>query len=243
MGAAIRARLEKAGDKVTGVDLKDAEVIADLSTKEGCVKAIAGVKQHCGNRLDRFVASAGVGPDARNPWLIASVNYFGVINMLDGLFEMLQRGSNPAAVVISSGASQMAPMDESPFVLALLNGNEAEAERIITKSGDPVFAYMGSKNAVVRAVRHRAMTWGTAGVRLNAIAPGRTRTPMLQRLMDNPVTSNNDPRPKSLLGRIGEPEEIASVVTFLLSQEASYVHGSVYFVDGGQDAQIRPDRF
>lgn len=243
LGAATRARLEKAGDKVIGVDLKDAEVIADLSTREGRSAAIAGVKQHCGNRLDGFVASAGLGPDTGNPWLIAAVNYFGAIHMLDGLFEILQQGSTPSAVVISSDAASMAPMEEDPFVLALLNDNEAEAERIITESGDPLIAYLGSKNAVARAVRRRVTTWGSAGVRLNAVAPGPVNTPMLQRVMENPAFAEHSKTIPKPLGRIGEPEEIASVVTFLLSQDASYIHGAVYFADGGRDGQLRPDRF
>ncbi|MFC2018130.1 SDR family oxidoreductase [Chloroflexota bacterium] len=243
IGAAIRVRLEKAGEKVIGVDLKDAEVIADLSGKEGCAAAIAGVKQHCGNQLDRFVASAGLGPDTKNPWLIASINYFGAIRMLDGLFEILQRGSNPSAVIISSDAAQMAPMEDDLFVSAALNDNEAEAKRIITESGDPINAYMRSKNAVARAVRHRAVTWGSAGVRLNAVAPGPVKTPMLQRVMDNPAFADHSQSMPKPLGRIGEPEEIASVVTFLLSQEASYVHGAIYYIDGGRDARIRPDCF
>lgn len=243
MGAAIRARLEKAGDRVIGIDLKDAEIIADLSTSEGCTAAVAGVKQHCGDRLDHFVAAAGVAPDVKDPWLIASVNYFGVVNMLDGLFELLQRGSNPAAVVISSNSAQMMPMEDYPYVLALLNHNEAEAKQIITELGNPGIAYAGSKNAVARAVRHRAASWGNAGVRLNAIAPGLTKTPMLQRVLDDPATGDSIRSMPKPLGRYGEPEEIAAVVVFLLSPEASYVHGAVYYVDGGQDAQIRPDRF
>ena len=107
IGAAIRARLEKAEDRVIGIDLRDAEIVADLSTREGREAAIAGVKQRCGDRLDGFVAAAGLGPDAKNPLLIAAVNYFGVVDLLDGLFELLQRGSNPAAVIISSNAAQM----------------------------------------------------------------------------------------------------------------------------------------
>lgn len=243
MGAAVRARLEEAGDKVIGIDLKGAEIIADLSTSEGCAAAVAGVKQHCGDCLDRFVSAAGISSDVKNPWLIASVNYFGVVNLLDGLFELLQRGSSPAAVVISSNSAQMAPMDENPYVLALLDQNEAEAKRIITEIGHPGMAYAGSKNAVARAVRCRAATWGNAGVRLNAIAPGLTKTPMLQRVLDEPATGDSIRSMPKPLGRYGEPEEVAAVTAFLLGPEASYIHGAVYYVDGGQDAQIRPDRF
>ncbi|MFC1925510.1 SDR family oxidoreductase [Chloroflexota bacterium] len=243
MGAAIRARLEKSGDRVIGIDLKDAEIIADLSTDEGCAAAVAGVKQLCGDSLDNFVAAAGISADVKNPWLIACVNYFGVVNMLDGLFELLQRGHNPSVVVISSNSAQMMPMDDYPYVLALLDYNKAEAERIINEIGHPGIAYSGSKNAVARAVRRRAAKWGEAGVRLNAIAPGLTSTPMLQRVLDDPSTGDSIRSMPKPLGRYAEADELAAVAAFLLSAEASYVHGAVYYVDGGQDAQIRPDRF
>ncbi|MFC2018233.1 SDR family oxidoreductase [Chloroflexota bacterium] len=243
MGAAVRTRLEKSGDKVIGIDLRDAEIIADLSTEEGCATAIAGVKQRCGDSLDCFVAVAGVSPDVKNPSLIASVNYYGVVRLLDGLFELLKKGSNPAAVVFSSNSAQMAPVDDNPYVLALLNSDRMEAMHKISEIDHPGMAYMFSKNAVARAVRHRAAAWGNAGVRLNVICPGTIKTPMQQRLLNDPTTSGSINTLNKPLGRFGEPEEVAAVAAFLLGPEASYVHGAVYYVDGGEDAQIRPDRF
>jgi NAD(P)-dependent dehydrogenase (short-subunit alcohol dehydrogenase family) len=109
--------------------------------------------------------------------------------------------------------------------------------------GDSALAYIGSKNAVARAVRRRAMTWGNAGVRLNAVAPGNTRTPLLRRMLDQPVYGGRISALPSPLGRDAEPDEIAAVVAFLLGPEASYIHGAVYYVDGGIDATVRPDGF
>lgn len=243
IGTAIRARLEKAGNKVIGIDVRNAEIIADLSTIEGRTLAISEVKRRCGDRLDRFVAAAGVGPDTNNPPLICSVNYFGVVDLLDGLFELLQRGSKSAAVIISSNSAQINPMEDDPYVLAMLEHNEAKAKQIISELGDCIAAYMGSKNAVARAARRRAMTWGNAGVRLNVVAPGITKTPMHQRVLADAKVGDAVRAVPKPLGRDGEPDEIAVVVAFLLGPDASYIHGAVYYVDGGADATIRPERF
>jgi NAD(P)-dependent dehydrogenase (short-subunit alcohol dehydrogenase family) len=243
IGAAVRSRLEKTGYSVVGVDIVNAEIIADLSTSEGRQAAVAAVRQRCGDTIDRLVTCAGIGPDNPSPARIASVNYFGTVDVLDGLFPCLQRGKEPAAVVISSNSAPMLPLENDPFVMALLEHDEAKARQIIENVGNTSVAYIGSKNALARAVRRRVTTWGNAGVRLNAVAPGNTRTPLYQRTLDNPILGDlarSLPRP---LGRDAEPEEIAAVVAFLLSGEASYVHGAIYFVDGGIDAALRPDRF
>jgi NAD(P)-dependent dehydrogenase (short-subunit alcohol dehydrogenase family) len=260
IGAAVRTRLEKQGDKVIGIDLRNAEIIADLSTEDGRKAAISVVSQCCDGRLDRFVAAAGVGPYVKNPALIAAVNYFGAVDLLDGLFDCLKQGNMPSAVVISSNSAQMRSWNDDPYVLALLNHNEMEAlpalndpsisrafhvgsTHIIYEPGDSRPAYGGSKNAVARAVRRRAMIWGAAGVRLNAIAPGTTKTPMLQKVLEDPILTEGARAAYRPLGRDAEPEEIAAVVVFLLSPEASFCHGAVYYVDGGIDALIRPDSF
>jgi 3alpha-hydroxysteroid 3-dehydrogenase len=243
MGAATVKRLKSAGAKVLGIDIANAEIVADLSSKKGRQSAIAAVKQKCNNTLDGLVTCAGLGPDGPPGSRIASVNYFGTVDLLDGLFESLQRGNKPAAVAISSMAAAAAPLDH-PFVAALLDHDEAEARRLVEEPNDPNMAYVGSKAAVLIAIRRRAMDWGKAGVRLNAIVPGNIQTPMLDRIFSDPVMDKVVREMPYPLGRFGDPEEIASVVTFLLSPDSSYVHGAGIWVDGGIDAVLfRPDRF
>jgi NAD(P)-dependent dehydrogenase (short-subunit alcohol dehydrogenase family) len=178
------------------------------------------------------------------------VNYFGAIDLLDGLFELLKQGRDPAAVAILSNAALWMPPDESPYVQALLNHDEGEAWRIIRefeKAGGILLAsgqaYMGSKFALGRALRHRALKWGRLGVRLNGVAPGNIDTPMFHKVLEDPTTGDGVRSMVIPLNRVGKPEEIAAVVYFLCSPEASFVHGSIVVVDGGIDANIRPDRF
>jgi NAD(P)-dependent dehydrogenase (short-subunit alcohol dehydrogenase family) len=159
------------------------------------------------------------------------------------LFESLQRGNKPAVVVVSSMAAAVASLDE-PFVVALLEHDESKAQRLVEECNNAALAYYGSKAAVLIAIRRRAMDWGKAGVRLNAIVPGNIQTPMLDRTLSDPDMAQVVQKMPTPLGRYGDPDEIASVVTFLLSSESSYIHGASIWVDGGIDAVLwRPDRF
>jgi len=246
MGAATRKRFELSGDKVIGIDIRDAEIIADLSTREGRAHAISSVKQHC-NALDRLVACAGLATYARPVSLIPSVNYFGTVELLDGLLELLEKGREPAAVAILSNSAQWVQIEETPYFQALLRHDEAEAAKIIDEKHDASMAaglaYIGSKLALGRAIRQRAATWGEAGVRLNGVAPGNTRTPMFQKVLEDPNLRDGVLSIQIPLGRLTEPDEVASLIAFLCSPEASAIHGSIFYIDGGTDAQIRPDRF
>jgi NAD(P)-dependent dehydrogenase (short-subunit alcohol dehydrogenase family) len=243
IGAAIRERLEREGLEVIGVDLKGAEIIADLSGPAGRAAAVREVLDRCGGKLDRLVTCAGLGSNVRPASLIASVNYFGAVELLDGLLAALQQGQDPAAVAIVSNSAQMAPLDDTPFVAAMLDADEPEARRIIDEMDSPIVAYMGSKHALGRAVRRRVRVWGDARVRLNGVAPGPVMTPLLEGTMADPATRKAVENIDIPIGRFGKPEDVAAFVSFLLGPEATWMHGSVLFLDGGNDAEIRPDRY
>ena len=92
-------------------------------------------------------------------------------------------------------------------------------------------AYNMSKAAVIAATKTLAAEVGNRGIRVNAIAPGLTETDMA--MQNTPEDVMNDTIRNTALGRMGKPEEIANVVSFLASDEASYVTGQVWRVDGG----------
>jgi NAD(P)-dependent dehydrogenase (short-subunit alcohol dehydrogenase family) len=243
IGAALRARLERAGAHVIGVDVRDADVIADLGTREGRAAAVAKVRALAGGRLDGLVACAGVGPHVE-PWsTIVSVNYFGAQALCEGLREPLAAARPSAAVVVSSNSSTL-PGSDTPLVAACLSGDEAEARRIALEL-DGHRAYAGSKLALTRWMRRSApgAEWAGAGVRLNAVAPGPVVTPLLQGGLDHPIYGpaiRGFPVP---VGDFGTPDQVASAIAFLLGPEAAFCCGSVLFVDGGTDALLRPEQY
>ena len=242
IGAAVRKRLERDGDRVIGVDLRDAEVVADLSSPEGRQRAIEAVCREAGGSLDRLVLCAGLGAHVDDLAMIASVNYFGVVELMDGLKGELAGRPGAAALAVCSNSAQFGRFEKHPFVLALLEPNEAKARRLVAKENGFI-AYGGSKHALCRAVRGRAKAWGEAGVRLNGICPGTTETPLLRGSIEHPVWGKGVADLDIPLGRWAEPEEMAAVIAFLLGPEAGYVHGSLVYVDGGTDATMQPDRF
>jgi NAD(P)-dependent dehydrogenase (short-subunit alcohol dehydrogenase family) len=108
-------------------------------------------------------------------------------------------------------------------------------------AGLPRFtSYTTAKHGVIGLVRAMAMDFSARGVRVNALCPGPTMTPMIERQL----VGVPDPRAllatweaATMMNRLGTPEEIASAAVFLASDEASYVTGSALMVDGGYTAR------
>lgn len=245
IGAATAEALRAAGHQVIGIDVRNAELIADLSTAAGRAQAVAGVLERCGGVLDGLVLCAGLGVQVEPAARIVSVNYFGAVELLDGLLPALAKAGSPAAVVVSSVASAHMSWDDNRLAASLEAGDEAAIAGILDSAGEKRghFAYAGSKNAVTVAVRKRALAWGRAGVRLNTVAPGMVETPLLQASLDDPRYAKAVQDFVAPLGRSAKPQEIAATILFLLGAQAGFIHGAQFFVDGGIDAMMRPTRF
>jgi NAD(P)-dependent dehydrogenase (short-subunit alcohol dehydrogenase family) len=97
-------------------------------------------------------------------------------------------------------------------------------------------AYSASKAAVIQLTRSLATEWAPYGVRVNCYCPSAIETPMVTRYSaaaDDPEAMMRSLAARALIPRLGTPEEVAKVVCFLASDDASYVTGAIYVVDGG----------
>lgn len=242
IGAAIRANAHARGDRMIVVDVRDADIVADLGTAEGRVAAAEGIRAAAPEGLDGFVACAGVGPIVQPVSLITRINYFGAVELLEAMRPLLAlRGGS--AVAISSNS---APMNhDQAYIDLLLAGDEAGACAHVDAKGSGQNAYSGSKLALARWVRRNAKEWAALGVRLNAVAPGIIRTPLQEAAASDPRFGHHMRAFEATVpvGFTGEPKDIAAMVDFLLGPAARFIAGAVMFVDGGHDAMLRPDQF
>lgn len=219
IGAATARRLRRAGAAVLIADLADAAADArswgcdfrrtDVSD-ESEVAAMLDQAIAAHGRLDILVSNAGIANvhGMAEADLDRANRYFRV-NALSALAGIREAGKRMAA-----GGSII-----STASLSGMRGTPGWGE------------YAMSKAAVVAATQTAAIEFGPRGIRVNCVCPGGVRTPLA-------VEVNGDALDKvmkvlSPLGRIGEPEEIAAMVHFLASDDASYVTGQAYLVDGG----------
>ena len=188
-------------------------VQADVSTTAGVRHLIDTAADHFGE-LDILVNNAGVEVHAPF-WEVSEEEYDRVLNVnLKGVFFATQamvnhaRQTNRPARIINISSVH----EELPF---------------------PNFtAYCASKGGVKMLTRNLAVELGHLGVTVNAIAPGAIETPINTKLLNDPAKLNALLH-QIPLARLGQPEDVAGVAVFLASDDAAYVTGSTYFVDGG----------
>lgn len=241
IGRAAASLLRHAGNRVIGVDLRSAEVIADLSTPQGREAAVDGILDEAQGRIDALIANAGLAtPTPRT----VSVNYFGTVALIEQLRPVLASGQAPRIAVTSSMASLYPPSVE--LVEACLAGDE-EGALAVAKSlaQDPARAnliYGSTKRALSRWIRRVAPTPAYAGhgIPINAVGPGIVVTPMTADLLatKESAAAVDAMVPMPLNGHL-TAEKVAELLIWLASEANTHLCGQTIYIDGGSDVVMR----
>jgi NAD(P)-dependent dehydrogenase (short-subunit alcohol dehydrogenase family) len=238
IGAAVKASLEGRGDRVVGVDQRDAEITVDLSVpaqRDTLVGLLHDLGVHV---VDGVLPAAGLSARQAGADKVLAVNYFGAVGTVTRLRPLLSASAAPRVCMISSIGLLSSTDDD--VVASCLAGDESATLSLV--AADPEWAYERSKRAVSTWVRRTAVDpeWLEAGIRLNAIAPGMIATAMAAHITSSPETLvrlfESYPHP---LGT-GTAADVAGLATFMLSEENAYMVGQTIFLDGGHEAVCGP---
>lgn len=227
IGAAIAKRLAKDGfdiavneltegsgeqtvEECKALGVKAAAYAADVSDYAQCEEMVKKIKEDFGT-IDALVNNAGITRDGlllrmteENYDSVIRINQKSVFNMTKFVGAVMLRQKSGSIVNLASVAG--------------LYGNPGQMN------------YSASKGAVIAMTKTSAKELGSRGIRVNAVAPGFIQTPMTDKLTDE---QKNAILAQIAMKRYGQPEEIANVVAFLLSDDASYVTGQTIEISGG----------
>ncbi len=227
IGLATTKKLLSEGANVIILDLKmDEEIInslggnaiylkCDVSNEENVKNCIEEIIKKF-NHIDYLVANAGIGGSASKPhevsmdeWnKVISVNQTGIFLLNKYVINEMLRGGKGAVVNTSS-------------MYGLVGSTTS-------------FAYSASKGAINQMTRSLALTYVRDNIRVNAIAPGYVDTPILSMVPDNIKEAMGNELP---IGRLGKDTEIANLICYLLSDDASFITGAIIPIDGGFTAK------
>ncbi len=233
IGAAISRELAESGAKVVVADM-DTEAMdrmTDEIGKSGGTASAFEVDVSDAASVEKMVAFA----ESRFGGLHLAVNNAGIGGPSEQTADYPLEGWHKVMDVNLNGVFYCVKYE----IAAMLRSGGGAIVNMASILGGVGFrnavAYTSAKHALLGLTRAASLEYAPQGVRINAVGPGFIETPLLSKNLDaDALAQLAGLHP---LGRIGTPEEVAALTCFLLSDRASFIHGSYHLVDGGYVAQ------
>lgn len=229
IGLAVVKRLLSNGYKVHNLDIELSEIgifhqcdVSDVSAVQSCINAICEQSK----RIDVLVSNAGKHLSAN----IESTDE----QTLDALFALNVKGAYAA---VQSVLPSMKAQNSGAIILV------ASDQAIIGKQNS--FAYNLTKHALASMAKTTALDYASFNIRVNAVCPGTIETPLFHNAIDAYCAKSGANKAEIVaeeaslqpLNRLGQADEVAALVSFLASNDASFITGSLQSIDGGYTAQ------
>jgi len=230
IGSAVVAELASAGARVAGLD-SNAEALAAIEARLGMSLAKITVDLRSVDDVRDAVGAARVALGGK---IDVVVNAAGVYALAPALeveqedWDVNQTVNLRSAFFVAQAA--IAQRNDNSTPMAIVNISSTGAFR--SGTGDAALSYSASKAGLLGLTVSMATEWASSNVRANCVVPGVIDTPMV-RIMDEPQAGQAWLNSRVPMKRLGMPAEVAKVVCFLASDDASYVTGTSLVVDGG----------
>tara|TARA_Y100001970_G_scaffold84605_1_gene106733 strand:+ start:875 stop:1600 length:726 start_codon:yes stop_codon:yes gene_type:complete len=221
MGAAEARHAAENGAEVVVTDVLDEQGI-ETATEIGAIYRNLDVTSK--ENWDE-VASSVIDEHGRIDGLVNNAGIYTSQDIFSASIDTFQR-----IVEVNQFGTYLGMATIAPIMSSQKSGSIVNISSVAGMRAQPNIAYMASKWAVRGMTKGVAKTLANSGVRCNSVHPGAVETDILFGLEEEAVTQLVSTIP---MGRSGEPTEVAEVVTFLLSDSASYITGAEVVVDGG----------
>ncbi|MET3683178.1 NAD(P)-dependent dehydrogenase (short-subunit alcohol dehydrogenase family) [Alkalibacillus flavidus] len=231
LGQSTAKKLAEQGINIAVVDIDEeggqetVEIVKQAGADATFIKADVSKEKEVKNYVDQTVEQFGsIDYFFNNAGISGSGQYFldtdieeidkiVGINLLGALYGM----HYVADVMVKNGGGSIVNTSSSAGVIGQ----------------DTVVTYSATKHGIVGMTKSMVAEYAKDGLCVNAIAPGPTETPMVKQYFDNNPQMKENAEQGILQKRLGTPEEVAELVTFLLTSNAGYVNGDVIRIDGG----------
>lgn len=238
---------------VTGAGGGIGRAIAEAFAREGARVVVADFNAESGQETvsriqeaggDAVLAVADVSnEDAVKEMIATAVSQYGALDIAcnsaavsrgSGLIHEFERSVFDDTLTYCLTNTWLCMKHELEVMLAAGKGSIVNISSNASLRGQPYnTAYAAAKGGVNILTKSSAAEYGARGIRINAVSPGVISTPGVEQYFEEQPKIAEGLKKAAVMGRIGEPEEIAAAVVFLCSDQASFITGQILSVDGG----------